>query len=88
VPQPRNLHLVTARPVAGVLDTAALTAIPDAGTSHGAHLLADPALDLADLGHRWTQVLQWVEQITLDAGLTGAEHLLQHIPAPAPGPGR
>lgn len=82
VPQPRNLHLVTARPITSVLDTAALTTVPDTGTSHGAHLLADPALDLAEPDQRWTQVLQWVEQITLDAGLTGAEHLLQRIPGP------
>ncbi|WP_035838854.1 ATP-binding protein [Kitasatospora azatica] len=82
VPQPRNLHLVTARPLTSVLDTAALTAVPDAGTSRGAHLLADPAHDLADPTQRWTQVLQWLEQITLDGGLTGAERLLQHLPGP------
>ncbi|WP_051742120.1 helix-turn-helix domain-containing protein [Kitasatospora sp. MBT66] len=88
VTQPRNLHLVTARPLSSVLDTAALTAIRGAGTSHGAHLLADPARDLADPAQRWTQVLQWIEQIALDGGLTGAERLLQHLTAPSPGPGR
>ncbi|MFB8174126.1 hypothetical protein ACFC60_39870 [Kitasatospora purpeofusca] len=88
VPQPRDLHLVTARPLSSVLDTAALTAIRGAGTSHGAHLLADPARDLADPAQRWTQVLQWIEQIALDGGMTGAERLLQHLPAPSPGPGR
>lgn len=83
VPQPRNLHLVTARPVTSVLDTTGLTVVPDAGTSHGTHLLADPALDLADPVQRWTQVLHWLEQATLDAGLTGAQHLLRQLPAPS-----
>jgi hypothetical protein len=37
---------VTERPIPDVLDTTGLHAIPDAGESRGAHLLADPALDL------------------------------------------
>ncbi|MFG2918102.1 helix-turn-helix domain-containing protein [Kitasatospora sp. NPDC048298] len=82
VPQPRNLHLVTARSLISVLDADALTQVPGSGISHGAHLLSDPAHDLADPAQRWTQVLQWVEQITLDGGLTGAERLLRHLPAP------
>ncbi len=50
VPQPRIFHMVTARPVDEVLDTTGLRPIPDAGVSRGAHLLADPALDLACCG--------------------------------------
>ena len=42
------MHMVTARPVTEVLDTTGLTPIPSAGNSMGAHLLADPALDLTD----------------------------------------
>ena len=88
VPQPRNLHLVTARALTSVLDTAALAVVPDAGTSHGAHLLSDPAHDLANPAQRWAQVLRWLEQIPLDGGLTGAERLLEHLPTPSPSLGR
>jgi hypothetical protein len=77
VPQPRVMHMVTGRPVTEVLDTAGLRSIPDAGTSGGAHLLADPALDLTDDEERHQQVVAWVTQIALDAGLLGMEQLLQ-----------
>lgn len=42
VPQPRIMHMVTARPVTEVLDLTGLRPIPEAGVSMGAHLLADP----------------------------------------------
>jgi hypothetical protein len=71
----------SARPLPEVLDTTALTVIPDAGTSFGAHLLTDPALHLADPAQPWTQVRQWREQVALDAGPTGAERLLQQTPS-------
>jgi hypothetical protein len=74
--------MVTARPVADVLDTTGLRQIPDAGVSKGAHLLADPALDLADENDRREQVTVWLAQIALDAGLLGMEQLLQRL-APA-----
>ena len=70
VPQPRVMHMVTVRPVTEVLDTTWLRPIPEAGDSRGAHLLADPALDLADDGERSEQVRRWLIQIALDAGLT------------------
>jgi hypothetical protein len=79
VPQPHVLHLVTARPVMEVLDTTGLRPIPDAGGSHGAHLLADPALHLADEDDRREQVTTWLTQIALDAGLRGMEQLLQRL---------
>jgi hypothetical protein len=46
IPQPRVMHIVTERPIPDVLDTTGLRAIPGAGESRAAHLLADPALDL------------------------------------------
>jgi hypothetical protein len=76
VPQPRVLHLVTRRPVAMVLNTERLRAIPDAGTSHGAHLLADPARDLSAADERRAQVSEWLVQIASDAGLRGMQQLL------------
>jgi hypothetical protein len=48
----------------------------------GAHLLADPSLDLADEGDRSEQVTHWLVQIVLDAGLTGTGQLLSR-PVPA-----
>lgn len=79
VPQPRVMHLVTARPITDVLDTAGLRLIPNAGTSKGAHLLADPARDLADEGDRRDQVTAWLTQIALDAGLWGMEQHLRRL---------
>jgi schlafen family protein len=79
VPQPRVLHMVTTRPVTEVLDTTGLRPIPDAGRSMGAHLLADPARDLADEDDRREQVAAWLTQIALDAGLRGMEQLLHRL---------
>jgi schlafen family protein len=79
VPQPRVLHMVTVRPVTDVLDTAGLRSIPDAGASRGAHLLADPALDLADDSDRRKQATVWLTQIALDSGLLGMERVLQSL---------
>lgn len=81
VRQPRILHLVTERPVTEVLDMAGLRQIPDAGVSKGAHLLADPALDLADPDDRGNLVRAWLVQIAQDAGLEGMEQLLERLAA-------
>ncbi len=83
IPQPRIMHIVTERPIPDVLDTRGLRAIPDAGDSTGAHLLADPALDLADDQDRSDQVRRWLIQIALDAGLTGMEQVLQRLDSAA-----
>lgn len=80
VPQPHILHMVTGRPVAEVLDITGLRLIPDGGVSMGAHLLADPALDLADDDRR-EQVRTWLAQIALDAGLLGMEQVLDRLAA-------
>jgi hypothetical protein len=82
IPQPRVMHIVTERPIPDVLDTTGLRAIPDAGDSRGAHLLADPALDLANDQDRSEQVRRWLIQVALDAGLTGMEQVLQRLTAP------
>jgi hypothetical protein len=79
VPQPRVLHLVTGRPVPDVLETTGLSPIPDAGVSHGTHMLADPALDLADVDERREQVEAWLVQQALDAGLLGMEQVLERL---------
>jgi hypothetical protein len=87
VPQPRVLHFVTERPVPDVLETTGLRPIPDAGVSRGAHLLADPALDLSDPTDRQEQVGAWLVQLALDAGLLGMEQLLERLtPSPPPTP--
>jgi hypothetical protein len=48
VPQPGNLHLVSAQEIAGFLPP--LPSIPGAGGARGSHLRADPALSLSDPG--------------------------------------
>ncbi|MEV2241291.1 ATP-binding protein [Micromonospora sp. NPDC049891] len=77
VPQPRALHMGTARPITEVLDIGGLRLIPDAGMSRGAHLLANPALDLATVDDRSAQVKDWLVQIALDAGLLGMQQVLE-----------
>jgi hypothetical protein len=86
VPQPRIMHMVTHRPLTEVLDTTGLRPIPEAGPSHGVHLLADPARDLAEEDDRREQVTAWLTQIALDAGLGGMEQLLQDRAASHDGP--
>jgi hypothetical protein len=82
VPQPQNLHIIMGRPVTEVLDTTGLKPIPNAGPSLGFHLLANPALDMADAAERWKQVTLWMQQGALDAGLLGMETALKDVPPP------
>ena len=76
VPLPTNLDFVTAQSVSDFLQPDGLAPIPGAGPSRGATLLTNPTLDLADPGERQTQLDDWLQQIGLDAGLTGMESLL------------
>ncbi|HUZ56287.1 MAG TPA: ATP-binding protein [Streptosporangiaceae bacterium] len=76
VPVPANLDFITGPPVTDLLHPDGLAQIPDAGNSHGANLLANPTLDLADPGDRRSQLDDWLQQIALDAGLSGMENLL------------
>lgn len=75
-PLPANLDFVTGPAVSDLFYPGGLAQIPDAGPSHGANLLANPTLDLADPGDRRAQLDDWLQQIALDAGLSGMESLL------------
>lgn len=79
VPQPPEVHLLTDRAVGDLLSLEGLAAIPDAGNSHGANLVADATLDLSDPDDRQLQVDAWVQQIALDAGLRGMEGVLARL---------
>jgi hypothetical protein len=81
VPQPSTLHFIAGVPVGDLVLPYKLTPIPDAGTSLGANLRADPARDLADDDERREQVDNWLLQIALDAGLRGMEDLLREYHA-------
>ena len=58
------------------VEAIAVADLPAAGPSHGANLLANPTLDLAAAGDRRAQLDDWLQQIALDAGLSGMEKLL------------
>jgi hypothetical protein len=79
VPQPTSAHLITGPPVDQLLYPERLTAVPGAGASHGANLVADPTLDLGIWDERHALVDMWVQQIALDAGLRGMEQLIQAL---------
>jgi hypothetical protein len=53
-----------------------LAQIPDTGNSYGAHMQADPALDLSDPAERAEQVDLWLSQMAIDAGLLGMDELV------------
>ena len=48
MPPPANLDFITGPAVGDLLYADGLAQIPDAGASHGANLLANPTLDLAE----------------------------------------
>lgn len=75
VPQPANLDFLTAPRVGDLLQTG-FTPVEDAGPSHGANLVSDPALDMSDPSERRLQVDSWLQQVGLDAGLLGMERRL------------
>ena len=76
VPQPGNLFFQTGPEVGELLYLDGLAPIEGAGPSHGAQVLANPGLDLANPAERQTQLDDWLQQIALDAGLRGMESLL------------
>jgi len=78
VRQPRVLHLVSGPPMPDLLPPQ-LYPIRDGGVSHGAHMLADPALDLSDPAERSQQVDRWLNQMGADAGLLGMEQLVAQM---------
>jgi hypothetical protein len=75
--QPRVLHLTSGPPVTELLPQ--LPRVRGGGESHGAHLLADPALDLSSAPDRTEQVDLWLSQIGSDAGLLGLENLIDQM---------
>ena len=82
VRQPRVLHIVSGPAMPDLLP-AQLVPIRDGGVSHGAHMLADPALDLSDPADRAEQADRWLIQMAADAGLLGMEHLVSKMRGPA-----
>jgi hypothetical protein len=81
VSAPRILHLISSREIAGYLPPQ-LRPVPGTTGSQGAHLQADPALNLSDPQDRAQQVTRWLCQIAADAGLTGMEKLVLNGLAP------
>lgn len=63
VPQPGNLFFQTGPEVAELLYLQGLAQTEGAGPSHGAHVLANPGLDLSDPVERGTQIDDWLQQI-------------------------
>jgi Schlafen, AlbA_2 len=78
VRQPRVLHIVSGPAMPDLLP-ARLSPIRDGGVSHGAHMLADPALDLSDPAERAEQVDRWLIQMAADAGLRSMEQLVSKM---------
>jgi hypothetical protein len=76
MPLPTNLDFVTGPAVGDLLRPEGLQQIPGAGPSHGANLLTNPTLDLTETTERQAQLKDWLQQIALDAGLSGMENLL------------
>ena len=72
--QPRVLHVVSGPPMSELLPP--LSPVRGGGESHGAHMLADPALDLSDPAERAEQVDRWLSQMGSDAGLLGMDDLV------------
>jgi len=85
IPQPREMHLVCSRQFKDVLSGLGLTPFPNAGTSTGGHVLADPALDLADPADRHAVVRSWLTELALDAGLAGMEEVVESVTFPLDG---
>jgi hypothetical protein len=81
VRQPAALYFATGPTVVDLLDLRGLSAIPDAGPSGGATLYADPSRDLRDPKERHGQVVAWLQQIALDAGLRGMERVVEALVA-------
>lgn len=79
VPQPPNLNFLTGIDVVELLWMEGLGQIPDAGTSRGANLLADPAIDLRSPDERRIQLDNWLVQVALDAGITGMEAVTERF---------
>ncbi|MGK3945144.1 helix-turn-helix domain-containing protein [Streptomyces sp. RP5T] len=76
MPQPLSLDFLSRTDMPDLLAGNGLASVPNAGTSRGANLLADPGVDQRDPAERRTLVDSWLQQISLDAGLLGMEKVL------------
>jgi hypothetical protein len=79
VPMPAIFHFLGGRTMTDLLHGSPLIAIPDAGPSRGALLMADPTLDPSRPDDRRVQVNNWMVQIALDSGLRGMEKALDQL---------
>ncbi|MFE6963008.1 hypothetical protein [Streptomyces sp. NPDC057696] len=86
VPQPFVLDFLSSTDTPDLLAGNGLTLVPDAGTSRGANLLADPGIDQRDPAERRSLIDSWLHQISLDAGLLGMEQILERLHAASPMP--
>lgn len=88
MPQPLGLDFLSGTGVQDLLggDGTGLTQVPDAGSSYGANLLADPGIDQRDTAERRSLVDNWLQQISLDAGLLGMECIVELLRARSPVP--
>ena len=79
MPQPLGLDFLSSTDMPDLLAGNGLTSVPDAGTSRGANLLADPGVDQRDAAERRALIDSWLQQISLDAGLLGMEKVLEQL---------
>jgi hypothetical protein len=79
MPQPLGLDFISSTDVPDLLAGNGLTPVPDAGTSRGANLLADPGIDQRDPAERRALIDSWLQQISMDAGLLGMEKALEQF---------
>jgi Putative DNA-binding domain len=82
VPPPQVLHVTSSREITSFLPPQ-LRPIPGAARSRGAHVRADPELNLADPRDRAEQVTRWLTRIAADAGVTGMQALAAQLQLPA-----
>ena len=80
VGQHQAMHFSTGPTVEQILEMGGLRPIEGAGTSMGATLISDPALDLRNDDERRQQVNAWMERIGRDAGLRGMEQVVGKLP--------
>ncbi|MFC8278130.1 helix-turn-helix domain-containing protein [Streptomyces sp. NPDC057271] len=78
MPQPLGLDFLGSTDMPDLLAGNGLTLVPDAGTSRGANLLADPGVDQRDPAECRALIDSWL-QISLDAGLLGMEKVLEQL---------
>ncbi|MFG2761618.1 hypothetical protein [Streptomyces wuyuanensis] len=84
MPQPLGLDFLSSSDMPDLLAGNGLTLVPDAGTSRGANLIADPGIDQRDPAERRALIDSWLQQISLDAGLLGMEKVLEQLHSAAP----